>query len=242
MMPLQDCRPVSALRTRCDTSPACSASHSYAPRSPANPEGAAAVPGQARRSGRCGRDPGRRRGSVTGIPDVDRRAGNLDQRVEDVRDVERDPDAAVRVRVERDAGVELPVNREHRADEPDRVVHLAERHLDPAGGVAEGVEIARGGVPAAALVRKAAGAGGDVADQLDLVVVVQNQRLVPHVDLDAQAAAPRDEDLRRAGVYQPAFDGDGYHVLVREVDGEPLDLLERPYRLERVEAELAVDP
>src|SRR5262249_60608086 len=97
-----------------------------------------------------------RHAGVTGIPDVDRRARNRDQRVEDVRDVKRDPDAAVGGWVERNAGVELPVNREHRADEPDRVVHLAERYLDPAGTVAPGMEVAGRGDPAAALPGQAA--------------------------------------------------------------------------------------
>src|SRR5215472_18259874 len=78
-------------------------------------------------------------------------ARGLHHRVEERGDVHRDADAAVRDRVDRDVGV--AVDGEDRADEEHRVVHLAERDLDPAWHVNRGPEVAgrRDGVGAAAI-------------------------------------------------------------------------------------------
>src|SRR5207245_757813 len=65
------------------------------------------------------------------VPDVDRRARDLEQLVEEQRGVGRDPHAAVRYRAQRDRVA--TVDRELPADEEHRVVHVAERHLEVAG-------------------------------------------------------------------------------------------------------------
>src|ERR1700761_2845300 len=75
--------------------------------------------------------------------DVNLRAWGRDQGVEEVRDVHRDPDAAVRGRADRHVGV--AVDRVSRADEKHRVVHLAEGYRYPARHEVRGVVRAVGG-------------------------------------------------------------------------------------------------
>ena len=80
----------------------------------------------ARRAARAGQQP-----SSRSAADDHRLARDLNQRVEEGRDVHRDPDAAVRDGRQRHVGI--AVDGERGADEEHRVVHLAERHHDPAG-------------------------------------------------------------------------------------------------------------
>jgi drug/metabolite transporter (DMT)-like permease len=131
------------------------------------------------------------------LADVDRLARDLHQLVEEGRDVHRDPDAAVRDRRQRHVGV--AVDRERGADEEHRVVHLAERHLHPAAQEPPGAEVAGRGdrVPAAAagIAEVVVPAARHVADQLDLVVAVEDEDLAVQADLDPVGAAVPDQHL-----------------------------------------------
>jgi hypothetical protein len=144
--------------------------------------------------------------SVGAAADDDRFAGDVHQRVEERRDVHRDPHAAVRDGRQRDVGVAMDGVRG--ADEEDRVVHLAERDLDPAGHEDDGLEVAgrRDGVTAAAAGRAevVAAARGDVADQLDIVVAVQDENLAGQVDLDPVGSGPRSSTFGARGWPAPA--------------------------------------
>src|SRR5580693_1607291 len=95
-------------------------------------------------------------------------------------DVHGNSYAPVRDRLKRHVGV--AVDREGGADEEHRVVHLAERHGDPAGDEGGGSEIAGrcDGIAAAASWRAevVAAARRYVADQGDLVAAVKDQDLI----------------------------------------------------------------
>src|SRR5215471_4588007 len=122
--------------------------------------------------------------------DVYRRAGGRYQRVEERGDVDRDPHAAVGGRPERHLCV--PVDRVEGADEEHGVVHLAERHVHPTRHERKCGEVAgrRDGIAAAVRRAEVATAGGgDVADQQDTIVLVQDENLVFQADLDPHTAA-----------------------------------------------------
>jgi EmrB/QacA subfamily drug resistance transporter len=140
-------------------------------------------------------------GGAGSLVDEDFGARGLHHGVEERGDVHRDADAAVRHRVDRDVGV--AVDGEDRADEEHRVVHLAERDLDPARHVNRGPEVAgrRDGVGASAIAAVVvAAAARDVADQRDPVVDVQGEHPEGQVDLDPGAVLPRVTRLPGAGV------------------------------------------
>jgi drug/metabolite transporter (DMT)-like permease len=175
----------------------------------------------------------------TELADVDRLAGDLHQLVEEGRDVHRNPDAAVRDRHQRHVGV--AVDRERGADEEHRVVHLAQRHVHPAAHEHPRAEVPGRGdrVPAAAVgvAEVVVPAARHVADQLDLVIPVEDEDLAGQADLDPVGAGVPDQHLGRPRVGQRPLHR-GAHVVVRL---QPLHLIERPHRLEGVGAEMAVD-
>jgi drug/metabolite transporter (DMT)-like permease len=172
------------------------------------------------------------------LADVDRFTRDSHQLVEERGDVHRDPDAAVRDGRQRHVGV--AVDRERGADEEHRVVHLAQRDGDPTGQEHDSPVVAsrRDGICAAAVgAVVVVAAGRHVADQLDLAVVVEDQDLARQADLDPVGSAARHEHLGSPGVGQRPLHRGG-HVVVR---GQALHSLERPYGLEGVGAEPAVD-
>jgi EmrB/QacA subfamily drug resistance transporter len=172
--------------------------------------------------------------------DVDLSARGRDHLVEEARDVHRHPDAAVRGRPDRH--VRVTVDGELRADEEHRVVHLAKRHLDPAGQVDRRVEGAVGGdrlrAPVAAAVVVVAAAAGDVADQPDPVVLEQHQHLecLAHLHAGGELALVG-RRLVRPGVHKRALGGRVDHAAHLDA----VDLLECPDGRERVSAKVAVD-
>jgi len=131
--------------------------------------------------------------TVGGVEQDDHRlARDLHQRVEEGRDVHGNPDAAVRDGRQRHVGV--TVDRERRADEEHRVVHLAELALVPAPAAGEDGEVAARGLGDALPARGAEGparAGRDGQDVGDGAGVVDQRRGNLPRAWSTRRAAPR---------------------------------------------------